>query len=185
MNKTTAELYRIDRKLSALSGIEKNLERLVAKEDNELAKVQKEEKYIEKSLFSLGNYTIKRSHVMELARGTAGAFLGVGLGTALGLSETLAKRLPWVNIIGILAFVFLLVSLLIYKNDKSYIHGAKKNMVKYISYKVIVLYSISLIVLLAGLILFNDFSGWNLLLVKALLVGSYPAMASAAAFSLK
>ena len=185
MNQTNIELNRIDRKLGALSGIDKKLERLVAKEDHELAKVEKEETYIEKKLVKIGNYTLKRSHLMELARGTAGAFLGVGLGTALGLSESLAKRLHWINIIGILMFVFLLVSLLIYKNDKSFILNAKTNLVKYIASKVIILYSISLIVLLAVLILFNEFPGWNLLLVKALLVGSYPAMASAAAFSLK
>lgn len=185
MTQIELKLNRIDRKLTALGGIERNLERIVAKEDKELSKIEKEETYIEKSLVKLGNYTIKRSHIMELARGTAGAFLGVGLGQALGLSVNLANRLPWINIFGILMFVFLLVGLLIYKNDKAFIHGTTTGTLSYIAGKVAVLYSISLVVLLMGLVLFNDFPGWNLLLVKALLVGSYPAMSSAAAFSLK
>ncbi|MGA3150606.1 MAG: hypothetical protein ABSD10_03285 [Candidatus Saccharimonadales bacterium] len=185
MSQTDIRLDRIDRKLGALGGIERDLERIVQKEDKELVKVEKQEAYIEKTMVKLGNYTIKRSHLMELARGTAGAFLGVGLGQALGLSVNLAKRLPWINIIGILLFVFLLVGLLIYKNDKTFIHEAKTSTFSYIISKVVVLYSISLTVLLMGLVLFNDFPGWNLLLVKALLVGSYPAMSSAAAFSLK
>jgi hypothetical protein len=185
MTQIELKLNRIDRKLTALGGIERNLERIVAKEDKELSKIEKEETYIEKSLVKLGNYTIKRSHIMELARGTAGAFLGVGLGQALGLSVNLANRLPWINIFGILMFVFLLVGLLIYKNDKAFIHGTTTSTLGYITGKVAVLYSISLVVLLMGLVLFNDFPGWNLLLVKALLVGSYPAMSSAAAFSLK
>lgn len=179
------ELNRIDNKLSALGRIDKNLQKIVDKEDKEIAKVEKEESFIEKKLVKLGNYTIKRSHIMELARGTAGAFLGVGLGTALGLSETLARKLHWINIIGILLFVFVLVSLLIYKNDKSFIQNTSAGVMKYIGTKVIMLYSISLVVLLSSLVLFNDFPGWNLLLVKALLIGSYPAMAAAAAFSLK
>jgi len=185
MSQVELKLDRINRKLSVLGDIEKDLEKIVEKEDKELNKVQQEEAYIEKTLVKLGNYTIKRSHLMELARGTAGAFLGVGLGTALGLSVNLAHKLPWINIFGILIFVFLLVGLLIYKNDKSYIHESRSSTLGYVTSKVLILYTISLVVLFAGLILFDDFPGWNLLLIKALLVGSYPAMASAAAFSLK
>jgi uncharacterized membrane protein len=185
MQKTiAARLNRIDRKLNSLSEIEEKLEKVVKQEDKEIAEIEKEEQAIERNLLKLGNFTIKRSHVLELARGTAGAFLGVGLGQALGSSVTLAQKLPWPNIFGILFFVFILVGLLIYKNDKSFIQGEHKDPLNYIITKISTLYAISIAVELVGLILFNNFPGWNMLLVKALLVGSYPAMSSAAAFSI-
>ncbi|HET9850178.1 MAG TPA: hypothetical protein VFP35_00930 [Candidatus Saccharimonadales bacterium] len=155
-----------------------------SQEDKEIEEIEKEEKEIERTLFKLGDFTIKRSHLLELTRGTAGAFLGVGLGQALGGSLKLAKNLPWENVIGILIFIFILVGLLIYKNDKSFIKGNRAEPVEYVLKKITVLYSISLCVEVLGLVLFNDFPGWNTLLVKALLVGSYPAMSSAAAFSI-
>jgi hypothetical protein len=155
-------LDRIDRRLSSLSNIEEKLERVVKQEDKEIEEIEKEERAIERNLLKLGNFTIKRSHLLELARGTAGAFLGVGLGQALGSN----------------------VALLIYKNDKGFIQDTRKDPLNYILGKISTLYAISLAVELIGLVLFNNFPGWNTLLVKALLVGSYPAMSSAAAFSI-
>jgi uncharacterized membrane protein len=183
-SETKKQLNRIERKLDALEDIEEKLEDVVKKEDKEIMEIEKEEHEIERTLFKLGDYTIKRSHLLELARGTAGAFLGVGLGQALGGSISLAKSLPWLNVIGILIFIFVLVGLLIYKNDQSFIKGERAEPFEYIFKKISVLYLISICVELFGLFLFNNFPGWNALLVKALLVGSYPAMSSAAAFSI-
>jgi hypothetical protein len=184
-NKTERQLNRIEDKIARLEDIEEKLEDVIKKEDKEIREIEKEEKQIERTLVKLGDFTIKRSHLLEVARGTAGAFLGVGLGQALGGHIALAKALPWPNVFGILLFIFLLVGLLIYKNDQGYIKGAHKKPVKYVFNKIMLLYVISLVVELFGLVLFNSFPGWNLLLVKALLVGSYPAMSAAAAFSLK
>jgi hypothetical protein len=183
--KTERQLNRMEDKLKALESIEEKLEDVVKKEDKEIAEIQKEEHQIERTLVKLGDFTIKRSHLLELARGTAGAFLGVGLGQALGGSVELAQKLPWPNVFGILLFIFLLVGLLIYKNDQAFIKGARIKPLGYISSKIISLYAICLVVELIGLILFNNFPGWDILLAKALLVGSFPAMSSAAAFSIK
>jgi hypothetical protein len=182
---TKKQLNRIERKLDSLENIEEKLEIVVKKEDKQINEIEKEEEKIERTLVKLGDFTIKRSHVLELARGTAGAFLGVGLGQALGGSLTLAQKLPWLNVFGILIFIFLLVGLLIYKNDRSFIDTSRVHPMRYLLVKISTLYAISLLVELVGLILFRNFPGWNILLVKALLVGSYPAMSSAAAFSLK
>lgn len=182
--KIEAKLDHIDNKLTSLNRIEQQLEEVVVKEDKEIEEIEKEEKEIQRTLFKLGDFTIKRSHLLELARGTAGAFLGVGLGQALGSSVTLAQNLRWINVIGILFFIFILVGLLIYKNDQGFIKGSHKEPFEYVFKKITVLYAISICVELFGLALFNNFPGWNPLLVKALLVGSYPAMSSAAAFSI-
>lgn len=184
VNKIETKLNTIDKKLDALEGIEEKLESVVKQEDKEIEEIEKEEVDIERTLVKLGNFTIKRSHVLELARGTAGAFLGVGLGQALGVSLTLANKLHWINIVGILFFVFMLVSLLIYKNDKSFIEGSQQHAFAYITKKIAALYLIAFSVEFIGLLLFNNFPGWNSVLVKALFVGSFPAMSSAAAFSI-
>lgn len=184
MTDISKKLDHIDTKLNSLSHIEEDLQRVVAKEDEELAEIDKEEQKIEKALLKLGNFTIKRSHLMELARGAAGAFLGVGLGQVLVNSVKVADNLRWANIVGILIFVFLLVGVLIYKNDKGLMAKAEKHPARFITERIIALYTISLSVELIGLFLFNNFPGWNGLLVKSLLVGSFAAMSSASAFSL-
>lgn len=182
--KVLAKINALDKKLDTVEEIEKHLEKLVEKEEKEIKKVEKEERKIEKALFKIGKFTIKRSQILELARGVAGAFLGVGLGQALVNSVKLAQTLPWINTLGILAFIFILVGLLIYKHDRDQIKEKKKQPVFYILQKLTTLYLIALLVEALGLILFNSFPGWDETLIKALIIGSYAAMSSAAAFTL-
>lgn len=183
-NKINKQLNRIEHKLDGLEDIEDHLEKVVKKEDKEIAKIEKEESQIEKKLVQIGNFSIRRSQVLDLARGVAGAALGVGLGQALGLSVTLANKIPWENAIGLLIFIILLSGLLIYKNEKSLINGTRKHPLRYIIDRVLMLYVISICIEFIGLVLFNNYPGWNATLAKALVVGSFPAMSSAAAFSL-
>lgn len=178
----SAKLRQIDKKLDKVEQIEEHLAKIVAKEDVEVKAIEAEEHKIEKELLRIGTLTIKRSHILELARGTAGAFLGVGLGQALGNSVLLAQKLPWINIFGILFFIVIITGLLIYKNDKDVIK--KENPFRYILGKIAYLYIISLVVQLLGLILFNNFPGVNIILYKSLIIGSYTAMSSAVAFTL-
>lgn len=173
----------MDRKLDKVEDIEEHLDKLVSREETEVAKITKEEAKIERSLLKIGNFTVKKSHLLELARGTAGAFLGVGIGQALGSSVTLAQKLPWLNTLGILAFILILVGILIYRNDKDQIKENSSSL-KYISKKLLTLYLIALLVEVLGLFLFNNYPGWNETLFKALIIGSYAAMSSAVAFTL-
>lgn len=183
-DRVLTKVDELDKKLDVVEDIEKHLEKLVAKEDKEIKRVEKEESKIERALLKIGDFTIKRSHLLELARGVAGAFLGVGLGQALGGSVNLAKTLPWHNTLGILLFILIFVGILIYKHDKDQITQKKENSVVYIVRKLTMLYFISLLVQLLGLILFNNFPGFNQILGKALIIGSYSAMSSAVAFTL-
>lgn len=186
MHKTIAgKLDILNKTVEKIEKLERHVEGTLDKEQKELEIIENEEAKIEKSLFQIGTISIKRSHLLELARGAAGAFLGVGLGQALGGSVNMAKTLPWPNTIGILLFIFLIVSVLIYKNDKDIL--LKKNASQkafYISQKLLFLYIISLFVQFLGLILFNSFPGWSPVLIKALIIGSYSAMSSAVAFTL-
>jgi hypothetical protein len=175
-------LAGINEKLDKVEKIEEHLSKLVDKEEAQVEKMEKEEEKVDKELPSIGSLTIKRSHVLELARGAAGAFLGVGLGQALGNSVALANKLPWLNIFGILFFIILITGLLIYKNDKDAIK--KENPFAYILGKIAYLYIIALLVQLLGLVLFNNYPGFNELLAKSLIIGSYTAMSSAVAFTL-
>lgn len=182
MANIAAKLDSIDAKLAVIESAEEHLAKIVTKEEKEVKKIKGEEEKIDRELLSIGSLTIKRSHVLELARGAAGAFLGVGLGQALGNSVALANRLPWMNIFGILFFVIVITGLLIYKNDKDIIKRA--NPFSYVLGKISYLYIIALAVQLLGLILFNNYPGINEILAKSLVIGSYTAMSSAVAFTL-
>ena len=182
MARTDRKLDGINAKLGAIAKTEEHLSALVDREEKQIKAMEHEEEKIDRELLSIGSLSIKRSHVLELARGAAGAFLGVGLGQSLGNSVSLADRLPWINIFGILFFIIFITGLLIYKNDKDVIK--KKNPLTYIFGKIAYLYIISLVVQLLGLILFNNFPGVNETLYKALVIGSYTAMSSAVAFTL-
>ena len=144
--KVLAKIAALDKKLDAVEGIEEHLEKLVAKEDREIEKVEKEELKIEKTLLKIGRFTVTRNHLMELARGVAGAFLGVGLGQALGGSVNMARILPWHNTLGILIFILVFVGILIYKHDKDQIAQRKENSLVYIFRKLTMLYLIALLV---------------------------------------
>lgn len=182
-SKIITKINELDRKLDVVEEIEEHLEKLVEKEDKEIKKVEKEELKIEEKLLKIGKFTITRNHLLELARGVAGAFLGVGLGQAVVNSVKTAAILPWLNTIGILVFILILVGILIYKHDKDDLIG-HKNVYWYLFKKLAVLYMIALMVEIFGLVLFNNFPGWNETLLKALVIGSYSAMSSAVAFTL-
>lgn len=176
------QLSKINEKLDNIEKIEEQLVKTVDKEEVEIKEMEDKEQQVERELLTIGHITIKRSHLLELARGAAGAFLGVGLGQALGNSVALANKLPWVNIIGILLFIIIVTGVLIYRNDKDAIKD--RNPLPYIAGKLTYLYIISLLVQLLGLVLFNNFPGWDMILAKSLIIGSYTAMSSAVAFTL-
>ena len=170
---------------SELKGLKK-LERKVEKEERAALKAQKEikkeEKRIEKQLFKIGKFTFKRKHMLEAIRGTAGAFLGVGLGKRLLSFETLATELPWFNIIGILIFIILVSALLIYKNEHDFI---KKEGMQIVYKKLIFLYAISITIEFFALWLFGGLTGLaGLEMLKIIILGSYAAMAGAVTFTM-
>ena len=168
------KLRKIDNKLNRLS-----------KADEELRKEQKlieaDSDEIERALFTLGKFTFKRQHFMELVRGTAGSFLGVGISRNLLLFEPLAATLPWENIVAIFLFVALISYLLIYKNERHYIQqGGLLAALK----RILFLYFVSLVVEVIALGLFSAIPEDTTTLIKLLVIGSYAAMAGAVSFSL-
>ncbi len=186
---------QLDSKLKRVLGVEKHietelrslekLERKVDKEEmaaiRKQKEIQKEEKKIERQLFQFGKFTFKRKHLLELIRGTAGAFLGVGLGKSLLSYNTLAAELPWFNVIGILIFILLISGLLIYKTEAEYIR--KEGMI-IVYRKIFALYLISLIIEFFALWLFAGIPGYNTELIKLMILGSYTAMAGAVTFTI-
>jgi uncharacterized membrane protein len=183
-SKILSKIAQLDKKLNKLSEIEEQLNKVVEQEKEEIKAVKEEESRLETDVLKLTYFTVKKKHIMELTRGVAGAFLGVGLGQALGGSVAIAQNLPWINTLGILVFILVIVSVLIYRTDKDQIKGTHWDTVSYVTKQLVFLYTISLLVQLCGLFLFDSFPGWNGTLVKALIVGSYAAMSSAAAFTL-
>jgi len=164
------KLESIDRKLNKITRGEKS----IVKEET---KIEKEEKKIEKAI---SKFTA-RKYLLELIRGAAGAFLGVGIGESLiGVSKR-AESLPWLNIIGILIFILVISSLLIYKNEKDHISNRGT---RFVLWRLGELYAISLAMEALGLVLFAAWPGTGELLAKSLIVGSYAAMSGAVSFTI-
>lgn len=176
-----ARLSRIERKLDRISSKESSIGKEEKKIEKNEEKIEKEELKTENVLLRIRNFEFKRKHLLEIVRGTAGAFLGVGLGKSILGLDALAKSLAWLNIFGILAFVIILSALLIYKSEKAYIAKEGK---KVIFRKLLTLYVLSLVVEVIALFLFGGLPGSAALLVKTVIIGSYPAMAGAVSFSI-
>jgi hypothetical protein len=174
-------LGRIEKEIKGVEKIEHRVEREEKLELKEQKNIQKEERKIERALFQIGKFTFKRKHLLEIIRGTAGAFLGVGLGKGLLSLSELAETLAWINIVGILLFILIISALLIYKNEHDYIH---KKGVFIIWKKLFFLYAISLFVEFFALWLFGGLPGSSIVLGKMLIIGSYSAMAGAVSFSI-
>ncbi len=175
------QLGRIERKLGKLEREEEKVEREEKRIEAKETAIQKEQQKTERVLFELGQFTFRRKHLLELIRGTAGAFLGVGIGRNLLNLEELAGKLPWWNVIGILAFILFVSGLLIYKNEKDFV---RKKGYGIIWRKLILLYFIAALVELIALWLFAALPGDTATLIKMIIIGSYVAMGGAVTFTI-
>lgn len=171
----------IEKEMKSLKKIEKKVDQEEKESLEKQKQIETEEKRIESSLFQIGKFTFKRKHMLELIRGTAGAFLGVGLGKSLLYYEGLANELPWANVLGILAFIIIVSGLLIYKTEHDFI---KKNGMKVVYRKLITLYLISVVIEVLALWLFGSLNGSSEILIKHIILGSYTAMAGAVTFTI-
>ena len=165
-------IARLDRIEAKVEKAEKTEEKIELKEEQ----IKVEERKIERVVVQIGNFTVKRKHLLEGIRGTAGAFLGVGLGRSLLNMETLATNLSWWKVFGLLIFILSISSLLVYKIMRKEV--AEKGF-KVIWLRLGMLYIISVIVEFFALWLFGGIPASTGLLVKILIIGSYSAMAGA------
>ena len=175
------ELVNLEQQIGDIRRTEEQLlweEKKIEKREN---KILAEEVKIEKVLFKIGNFEFKRKHLLELIKGIAGAFLGVGLGRSILNLDSLAERLQWWNIIGLFIFIIAISWLLIYKNEKQYV---QKKGLKVVWRKLIFLYVISLVIEVLALWLYASLPSDTGTLIKILVIGSYAAMAGAVSFSL-
>ena len=162
------KLDKLNLKVDSIAREEKKIEREEKSVESKEMAIQKEQEKVERVLFQIGNFTFRRRHLLELIRGTAGAFLGVGLGRILLNTEDLAQKLPWWNVMGIMCFILIISGLLIYKNEKSFV---KKRGFGIILRRLLFLYVISLLVEFLSLWLFLAVPGSFVILVKVLIIG--------------
>lgn len=165
-------LARLDRIEAKVDRTEKVEEKIEKKEEQ----IQAEQERMERVLAQVGNFTFRRRHLLEGIRGTAGAFLGVGLGRSLLNMESLANSLPWWKVIGLLAFILGISALLIYKSMRKEVEAKGWGIVWT---RLFSLYLISLLVEFFALWLFGGIPSTMEALVKILIIGSYSAMAGA------
>ena len=149
--------------------------------EKDIDKIEENVDKMEESLLQIGRFTVGREHFMELARGTAGAFLGVGIGMGMRWLPGVAENLEWPNAIGILVFIFAIGAILIYKNEKEWI---KRQGNIFIPKRLVHLLIISMGVEIIALYLFNIMPSDPEIILKTLIVGSYPAMSGAITFTI-
>ena len=89
-------------------------------ERRERSIIEKEDE-IKEALVKIAIFTFRRERVLEVARGLAGAFLGVAIGFGLMANTGLIAGLSWFSAIGILAFVIAISAVLVYKNKKEWV----------------------------------------------------------------
>ena len=176
-----SKVISIEQEVKRVRKIEKTIQSEEKKIENKEDLIKTEELRIEKILFKIGKFNFKRKHLLELIRGTAGAFLGVGLGKNLLSYSDLGVKLAWWNVLGILLFILIISALLIYKNEKGYV---QKQGFSVIWKKLVFLYLVSLIVEICSLWLFGGLTGSAEVIFKTIIISSYTAMAGAVSFSL-
>ncbi len=175
------EVREVKKRLGKLEKIDRRVvleEKKIESKEDALAAKQKK---LEQAMFQLGKFTFRRKHMLEVIRGVAGSFLGVGLGRQLLNMETLANSLAWWNIFGILIFVLAISALLLYKNEKDFI---ARDGIGVVWRKLAFLYVMALAMEVLALFLFGGLPGSGVLLFKVVVIGSYSAMAGAVSFSL-
>ena len=172
---------KLGKKLDTLEHEEEQELKVEKKIVQEERAIEKKEQDIEKVILQLGNFTLKKKYLYELIRGTAGAFLGVGIGANLMNASKLAEQLGWLNVFGILLFILAISALLIYKNERDYIreHG-----LIFVPRRLFELYLICIVIEVIGLALFGAFPSSFPLLLKAVIIGSYAAMSGAVSFTI-
>ncbi len=134
---------------------------------------------IKEALVKIAIFTFRRERVLEVARGFAGALLGVVIGFGLMINTELVTGLAWYNAIGILAFIIAVSAVLVYKNKKEWV---EKEGSIFILKRLLTLYAICICIEVISIALFGIFTFELELLAKTLIIGSYPAMAGAVAF---
>ena len=93
----------------------------------------------------------------------------------------MAKNLEWAHAGSILFFILLVGALLIWKNEREWI--AKQGS-SFIPKRLFHLFLISLAMEAIGLTIFNMMPTDPVLIVKTMIVGSYPAMSGAITFTI-
>jgi hypothetical protein len=149
--------------------------------EDDVQKMEKDIDKMEEAIFQIGKITIGREHVMELARGAAGAFLGVGIGLGVRWMPGIAANLEWIHAASVLVFIFMVGSLLVWKNEREWI--AKQGN-WFIPKRLIHLFIISIGVEIVALSIFNMLPLGLEDVIKTLIVGSYPAMSGAITFTI-
>ncbi|MBI2971342.1 MAG: hypothetical protein HYY37_02920 [Candidatus Aenigmarchaeota archaeon] len=178
----TKTLQEIEKKEEAIEKIEERIEQLEEKDQETLEKIEQKEEAIEqieerieKAIVGLGNFTLKKSYLLETTRALAGAALGVSVGMGLRIIPEIAENLPWVNIAGILMFIVFVAIVLIYRTERVTGRG-------HVLGKLFEIVFISLMVEITALSLFNILPPDAESVVKVLVVGLFPTMSGAITF---
>ncbi len=178
IEKTSKKIFEEETEIEKIG--KKVLEKEKDIEKTEKSILEKEGE-IKEALVKIAMFTFRKDRILELARGVAGAFIGVAIGFGLIITPQLASVLAWQNVIGILILILGISAILIYKNKKE---GMDKEGMSFVVKRLVTLYIICICIEAVTLLLFGALSQEVEILAKTLIIGSYPAMAGAVAFTI-
>ncbi len=167
----------VEESLEAAEETEKDVQGI----ERDVDKIEKNLDVVEENVLKLSKFTIGKRHFTELARGTAGAFIGVSVGMGLRWMPIFAENMEWIHVVAVLGFIFGLGAMLLFKTEKDWV---KKEGNIFVIKRLVQLYVISLVVVLIALVLFNMIPDDPYMLIKTIIVGSYPAMSGAITFTI-
>ncbi len=168
----------------------KRTEKKILKEQKALEKQEKNLEKIEKNILKeergiravLKSLKIEKHHVLDFIRIAAGALVGTGLGSIIIRQKDLALTLPWRNILGIIFVALLLAGLLVYKAERKSLEK-RAYPLRYIAVRVAYIWIIATVISGATSLLFIAQPELNLITLKSILIGSFPAIAGAIGFN--
>ena len=167
----------VEETLEAAEETEKDVEGL----ERDIDSMEKDIDKIEDTVLKISRFSIGKRHLTDIARATAGAFIGVSVGMGLRWMPIFAQNMQWTNAIAILVFIFGLGAMLLYKTEKDWIEKAGK---VFVFKRLTQMYVISIVVVIIAFYLFNMVPDDPDMFVKTVVVGTYPAMSGAITFTI-
>ncbi|MBS3117468.1 hypothetical protein J4430_01145 [Candidatus Woesearchaeota archaeon] len=183
VRKEEGKIRALEKKLSIQSKQIIEEEKHIVEEEKKIKKLEKRIIKEESKILSvLKRFKLGKKHLFDFIKIVAGALLGTSFGAGLLSKKELATNLPWINVAGIFVLAFVIAGLLVYKAERKSVTKGK-GIILYVIKRVIYIWIIATAISTLASFLFLTETLPTEVLIKSLLIGSYPAVAGAIGFN--
>ena len=183
IRKEEGKIRVLENKLSRQSKQIVEEEKHIVEEEKKIKKLEKRIIREESKILSvLKMFRLEKKHLFDFIKIAAGALLGTSFGIGLFSKKELATNLPWINVAGIFVLAFVIAALLVYKVERKNV-AKGRGILLYVIKRVIYIWIIATAISTLASFLFLTETLPPEVLIKSLLIGSYPAVAGAIGFN--